>query len=408
MKISIITVTKNNKAGLLRAIESVRSQTYKNVEHIVVDGLSTDGTAELIKNLAYRQTGFEFRIKNDENNQESSRTDVSLPNEGKAFLPKVSDIKISLPTSRGRNDRTKDEEAKIYNLLFISEADSGIYDAINKGIKLATGDIIGLLHSDDFYANEFVLERYAKAFQDKSLKGNDESILSSRTNVNLPTEDKSCLPMVEDIKISPPTSRVRNDRTQDDKGHTQDYQSPSTNNLQPNIDAVYSDLVYVRRQWEVGDGKTGVGKEKNISHHPTPNTLYPIPYTIIRTWKTQERDFTTEAQRNREILNGWMPPHPTLFLRKEVFDKYGLYRTDMKIAADYEMILRLFFKYKITARYLPLTTYCMTIGGASNKSLKNILIKSSEDYKAMKLHKIPFPVKALIFKNLRKLPQFFR
>ncbi len=466
MKISIITVTKNNKAGLLRAIESVRSQTYKNVEHIIVDGLSTDGTAELIKNLAYRQTGFEFRIKNDENNQESSRTDVSLPtegkaflpkvgdlkdfsgasllrndrtkddtlrevpisgrqnddsqgdlssrtnvslpNEGKAFLPKVSDIKISPPTSRGRNDRTKDEEAKIYNLLFISEADSGIYDAINKGIKLATGDIIGLLHSDDFYANEFVLERYAKAFQDKSLKGNDESILSSRTNASPPTEDNSCLPSVGVPEDFSGASLLRNDRTQDDKGHTQDYQSPSTNNLQPNIDAVYSDLVYVRRQWEVGDGKTGVGKEKNISQHPTPNTLYPIPYTIIRTWKTQERDFTTEAQRNREILNGWMPPHPTLFIRKEIFEKYGFYRTDMKIAADYEMILRLFFKYKITARYLPITTYCMTIGGASNKSLKNILIKSSEDYKAMKLHKIPFPVKALIFKNLRKLPQFFR
>jgi len=75
---------------------------------------------------------------------------------------------------------------------------------------------------------------------------------------------------------------------------------------------------------------------------------------------------------------------------------------------DYEMILRLFYEYKITSHYLPVTTYCMTIGGASNKSLKNILRKSSEDYQAMKLHKLPFPIKTLLLKNLLKLPQFFR
>ncbi|BDQ01729.1 MAG: hypothetical protein KatS3mg037_0304 [Ignavibacterium sp.] len=287
---------------------------------------------------------------------------MSLPTEGKAFLPKVEDTKISPPTSRGRNDRTKDEEAKVYNLQFISEADEGIYDAINKGIRMATGDVIGLLHSDDFFADEFVLERYAEAFQqderlkekdfiqDKRLKRNDQSIQSSRMNVNPPTEDKDCPPMVGDVKISPPTSQGRNDRIQDDKGHTQDYQSPSTNNRQPNIDAVYSDLVYVGRKLDVGERKFVEDKEKTISQPPTPNTLYPIPYTIIRTWKTQERDFTTEAQRHREILNGWMPPHPTLFIRKEIFEKYGFYRTDMKIAADYEMVLRLFFKYKITSQ----------------------------------------------------------
>jgi glycosyltransferase len=107
------------------------------------------------------------------------------------------------------------------------------------------------------------------------------------------------------------------------------------------------------------------------------------------------------------LQNGWMPPHPTLFVRKEIFDKYGLYRTDMKIAADYEMVLRLFWKHKITSHYLPITTYCMTIGGASNKSLRNILTKSSEDYRSMKLHSLPFPSKTLLLKNFRKLPQFF-
>jgi glycosyltransferase len=289
MKISIITVTLNNKAGLLRAIESVRSQTYKNVEHIIVDGGSTDGTAEVINN----------------------------------------------------------EELTINNLKFLSEKDNGIYDAINKGINLATGDVIGLLHSDDFYADEYALERYAEVFF-----GEDKSVASIHRN---------------------------------GKG---------------GVEAVYSDLVYVK------DIAKGDSIPSVLS--PIPNRQSPTPSSTIRYWKAQKSQFTTETQRHREILNGWMPPHPTLFLRKELFDKFGLYRTDMKIAADYEMILRLFFKSKITSRYLPVTTYCMTIGGASNKSLKNILRKSSEDYQAMKLHGLPFPIKTLLLKNLIKLPQFFR
>ena len=80
----------------------------------------------------------------------------------------------------------------------------------------------------------------------------------------------------------------------------------------------------------------------------------------------------------------------------------------MKIAADYEMILRLFYKYKISSEYLPLTTYCMSIGGASNKSIKNILLKSKEDYQAMKMHKLRFPFFTLLSKNLRKIPQFIK
>ena len=101
-----------------------------------------------------------------------------------------------------------------------------------------------------------------------------------------------------------------------------------------------------------------------------------------------------------------MPPHPTLFLRRELFQKFGLYDNELKIAADYEMILRLFYKHKITAAYLPLTTYFMQIGGTSNKSLTNILLKSKEDYFSIKKNGISFPLVTLLNKNLRKLPQF--
>ena len=275
MKISIITVTKNNKAGLLRAIESVRSQSYKYVEHIIVDGGSTDGTAEAIYNL-------QFTIYN--------------------------------------------LQLTIYNLQFVSEADSGIYDAINKGIKKATGDVIGLLHSDDFFADEFVLEKYAEAF----VQGAKRQALSE-------------------------------------------------------VDAVYSDLVYVRSKTK--DEKRKKDNSESTDHL-TParrggssidHSELKIEHSVIRYWQahpssslrmTNPTSLRQASHRDRQddeqitthyslftthdLLNGWMPPHPTLFVRKEIFEKYGLYRTDMKIAADYEMILRLFYKYKITSYYLPL------------------------------------------------------
>ncbi|MFO7525417.1 MAG: hypothetical protein R6W68_08185 [Ignavibacteriaceae bacterium] len=131
---------------------------------------------------------------------------------------------------------------------------------------------------------------------------------------------------------------------------------------------------------------------------------------IIRLWKAHSITKNTDHRSlitDNLLRKGWMPPHPTLFLRKDVFEKYGLYRTDMKIAADYEMILRLFYKYKVYSYYLPVVTYCMTTGGASNKSIGNIITKSSEDLKALKMHGFRFPLLTLFYKNLKKIPQFF-
>ena len=300
MRFSIITVTKNNKTGLLRAIECVRNQTYKSIEHIIVDGGSDDGTAEILKQI-----------------QDKAQKDSLLTNN--------------------------------YLLRTISEADSGIYDAINKGIKMATGDVIGLLHSDDLYAYENVLEKYASVFN-----------------------------------------------------------APTTNNKQNTVEAVYSDLVYVRKKRE---GRSEKSETTNYS-------LLTTNYSVIRYWKAHKTVNSNQSSVNSEntdnrllvtdhlLQKGWMPPHPTLFVRKEVFEKHGLYNTSFKIAADYEMILRLFYKHKITAHYLPYTTYLMSIGGTSNKSINNIVLKSKEDLLALKLHNLPHPLIALLSKNLRKLPQF--
>jgi glycosyltransferase len=245
MKVSIITAVRNGAEALRDCIESVRNQTY-SAEHIVIDGASTDGTLDIIA---------EYR----------------------SCIAKV-----------------------------ISEPDSGIYDALNKGIRLASGDIIGLLHGDDFYAGDGVLQAVVEAFQKKS------------------------------------------------------------------TDSCYGDLQYV---------------DKNN------------PHRIIRHWKSSE--YTTG-----KFKYGWMPPHPTFFVRREIYNKYGLFNTDFKIAGDYELMLRFLEKYGISTYYIPEVLIKMRLGGASNRSLKNLFIKSSEDYRAWKVNNLNGGLYTIFLKNFTKIPQF--
>ncbi len=291
MKFSIITAVYNNKASLKKAIESLRTQSYKDFEHIIVDGASTDGTVEILRHFD----------------------------------------KLSEGLAQDDNEKQGDDYKN--KLKWISEPDKGIYDAINKGINMASGDMIGLLHSDDTFTSPEVLSKIADKFSDD------------------------------------------------------------------NIDSVYSDLVYVR---DAGKEQSveGIGQDSEKTDHSSLIT----DYYVLRYWKSG--DPSSLITRTKWIKQGWMPPHPTLFVRKAVFEKYELYDTNFKIASDYEMILRLFYKYKISSSYLPVTIYAMKTGGTSNKSLGNIFTKSKEDYLAMKMNDIPFPLFTLLCKNFRKLPQF--
>ena len=205
-KISIITVAFNSAKTIKGTIESIISQDYNNIEYLIIDGGSTDGTMDIVKSYS--------------------------------------------------------EHVKYY----VSEPDNGIYDAMNKGIKAATGDVIGILNSDDFYPNSFVLSNVAKLFQKYS------------------------------------------------------------------CDAVYGDLVYV--------------KANDINK-------------IKRYWQAGE--YSTS-----KIKNGWMLPHPTFFVKKKIYIRYGLYDTDLKSAADYEMILKLLYKHNISVHYVPMILVNMRMGGESN------------------------------------------
>lgn len=209
----------------------------------------------------------------------------------------------------GSTDGTLDLIGNLMNksIVLKSQKDSGIYDAIDRGIARSTGGIIGLMHSDDFYASPFVLEKVAAAF------------------------------------------------------------------LDPLVDGVYGDLQYVSST---------------------------NPQRSVRYWRSGHCT-------RRNIAFGWMPPHPTLFLRREIFDRWGSYDAELRIAADYDAMLRWIVKGRIRLSYIPQVLVKMRVGGESNRSLKQIVRKSREDYVAIKRNGVGGMV-TLVAKNLRKIPQFVR
>ena len=245
--ISIVTAVYNRADTIADAMRSVQGQTYAEIEHLVQDGGSTDGTLEIVRQLS------------------TARTQVE------------------------------------------SGRDAGIYDALNRGIARATGDVLGLLHSDDVFAHPGVLANVARLFEDAEIGG------------------------------------------------------------------VYGDLEYVAKA---------------------------DPSQVIRYWKAGH-------YRPELLRKGWMPPHPTLFLRRELFARHGAYDTEFRIAADYEAILRWLTAGQIRLAYLPEVLVKMRVGGESNRSLERILRKSREDLRAIRRHEIG-GVGVLAAKNLSKVTQFLR
>ena len=248
MKISIITVVFNGEKTIADAIQSVAAQTHSDVEHIIIDGNSQDQTLVIVN-------GYQHLL------------------------------------------------AKI-----VSEPDNGIYDAMNKGIGLATGEVIGILNADDIYQNDSVLQQVAEAHQNSAL------------------------------------------------------------------DACYADLVYV--------------KNSDMSQ-------------VVRNWKSQ-------AYRSGLSFRGWMPAHPTLFLKRRVYQTAGVFDTNLKFQSDLEFCARLFEVHKISSLYIPQLWVRMRLGGVTNNSLKTIIEGNWESYLALrKLGLRRDPVSYFWIKFASRLRQFF-
>lgn len=245
MKISIITATWNCAATVSECLDSVAAQTWPDREHVVIDGASRDATVEVL---------------------ESRRAQLSV---------------------------------------LLSEPDHGIYDALNKGIARASGDVAGFLHADDVFASPDVLAWVADAFAD------------------------------------------------------------------PSVSAVHGDLQYVRKD--------------DTSR-------------VVRHWKS------SPCSPGR-LRWGWMPPHPTLYVRREWYERIGGFDTRYRIAADYFSVLQLFSQPGFNATYLPKVLVKMRVGGESNRSLGNIVRKSREDLDALRRTRVG-GLGTLTCKNLIKAGQF--
>ncbi|GAB3701047.1 glycosyltransferase family 2 protein [Spirosoma flavus] len=246
MKVSIITVVYNGAAHIRDCIESIVNQTYPDIEYIIVDGKSTDGTVEIVQ----------------------------------SYGTKVA--------------------------RFISEPDKGLYDAMNKGIRMATGEVIGLLNADDFYRHNRVIENMVATFE--------------RTD----------------------------------------------------SDAVYGDMLYVDRD----DTRK-----------------------LKRYWRSGW--YTDNA-----FKWGWMPGHLSFFAKRWLYEQYGLFRTDMKSAADYELLLRFIYKNKAKLAYMDEVTIVMRAGGVSNSSLSNRLRANRDDQLAWQLNGLKPYFFTIWLKPLRKLTQY--
>ena len=250
MKISIITPTYNSETVIKDCMDSLVNQSYKNFEHLVIDGASTDKTLQILQEY--------------------------------------------------RNHLT----------VLTSRPDQGIYDAMNKGINLATGEIVGFLNSDDFYINNNILTRVANVF-------------------------------IED----------------------------------PLLDGCYADLLYT--------DKLDTSR-------------------IVRYYKSKK--FVPGA-----FAKGWCPPHPTFFLRRSIFERFGYFNLNYSIAADVEFMMRLLEIKNIRVRYVPELWVKMRMGGVTNRNLKNLWNQNQEVLRALRSHRLPTNVILFfLFKIFRRTMEFIR
>jgi glycosyltransferase len=245
LMISVVTATFNSSGTVGQTIKSVKDQTYRNIEHVVVDGGSTDDTLDLVA---------------------GNMRDGTIIN---------------------------------------SQRDEGIYDALNRGVSLSTGDVVGFLHSDDFYYDDFVVQSIAEAFKD------------------------------------------------------------------PAVDMCYGDLIYVSKN----DTKK-----------------------VVRRWRAG-------GFAKSRLKFGWMPPHPSLYVRRELLLKYP-FDVRFSVSGDYDQMIRMLCTRDQEILYLPTIFVAMRTGGASNRSVRNIFRKSFEDYKVIRKHSIG-GLGTVLAKNIRKIPQLF-
>lgn len=244
MKVSIITITYNSGKTISDTLKSIEAQTYPNIEHIIIDGASKDNTLDIVK---------------------------SYP-----------------------------------NVKLLSEPDEGIYDAMNKGVAMTTGDIVGILNSDDFYPDGNVIQKVINTFKTKQ------------------------------------------------------------------VDSVFGDVKFV-----------------------SPNNLNKVT-----------RYYSSSKWNPNKFAYGYMPAHPSFFVKRSCYEKYGNFKTNYKISADYELLIRFLYVNKISYHYIQDALVTMRTGGASNQSLKSIYTLNKEIIRGCEENGISTNFLKLSLKVFSKISEF--
>jgi len=244
VKVSIITITYNSDKTVEDTLQSVAAQSYENIEHVVIDGASKDNTIDIVK---------------------------SFP-----------------------------------NVKLLSEPDKGIYDAMNKGVAMTTGDIVGILNSDDFYPGDDIIQKVVDTFKEKK------------------------------------------------------------------VDSVYGDVKFV-----------------------SPDNLNKVT-----------RYYSSAIWNPEKFAYGYMPAHPSFFVKKECYEKFGNFKTDYKISSDYELLIRFLYVNKISYHYIQEPLVTMRTGGASTQNLKSIYTLNKEIIRACKENGIATSFPKLSMKFFNKAAEF--
>lgn len=250
-KISIVTVCYNSERTIFDTLKTVKNQSYKNIEHIIVDGMSDDETMTIVKSFISQYSHISYKV--------------------------------------------------------VSEKDKGIYDAMNKGIALATGDVLGILNSDDLLSDNNVLSDIILQFEQKG------------------------------------------------------------------VDSLYADIEFVNQE----------------------------ATRIIRKWESS-------AFKQGSFKRGWHPPHPSFYVKKSIYDRYGGFNIDLNISADFELMLRFLERYCISTTYMPRTIVKMRYGGESTGSIKSIIEGNKNVMKAFWINGIPVSRLYPIYRLLPKIIQFIK
>ena len=308
MKVTVITACFNGEEVIKTAIESVLRQSWSDLEYIVVDGASTDGTVEIIKEYA---SSYPQKIK------------------------------------------------------WVSETSSSVYDAINKGIRMATGDVVGILNADDVLSDDRVIERVASAFGGSSLVHyceRSEVRESETANGEISRQDAKAQRGSERLGAFAPLREelgggrtfderlvVRTQRIEVGSSSTNELTNSRTNEL---LQAVYGDIRFVA-------DRRGIGLEE-IRAEPT------VRYYSSRHWRPWMLQW------------GFMPPHPSVYIRRACFERLGDYALDYRIAADYALLVRFLRKARLNCRYVPMCFVDMRVGGMSTKNWRSNLLLNQE------------------------------